>query len=170
MLLGKRTRLVARLSLTCLPAIAALAVLAVAIYAPVAQTMLGYPSGELGYRVLFNICHQYPLRSFWILDHPMAICTRCTGGYFGVGLGAIAFLLQHERYRVGRLATFAATLFLLGVSDAILKVWTGVDTANLWRFFTGLIGGTGAGVLAACLVFTSAYLAGTTCLQIRRKR
>jgi uncharacterized membrane protein len=169
-LLGKRTRLVARLALTSLPAIAALTVLSVAIYAPVAQTMLGYPSGELGYRVLFNICHQYPLRSFWILDHPMAICTRCTGGYFGVALEVIAFLLQHEQYGIGRLAAFAATLFLLGVSDAILKIWTGVDTANLWRFFAGLIGGTGAGVLAACLVFKSADLVGLTCLQIRIKR
>jgi len=39
------------------------------------------------YRGLSGICHQIPERSFHLLGFPLAVCSRCTGIYFGFVIG-----------------------------------------------------------------------------------
>jgi hypothetical protein len=36
-----------------------------------------------------GICHQHASSCFDIFGHPMAICVRCTGIYFGIAFGAL---------------------------------------------------------------------------------
>jgi uncharacterized membrane protein len=144
----------------------------VAISSPVVQAIFGYPFGELGYHLLFSICHQYPLRSFWILDHPMAVCARCTGGYFGVALGIIVILSRHNynRYQYGFFLVLSGSLFALGIGDAILKTLTGIDWTNAWRLSTGLLGGMGFSFLTVSLAFATAQAVGGLNLRFGRQK
>jgi hypothetical protein len=43
-------------------------------------------------------------------------------------------------------------LVALGVGDAALKVWTGIDGTNPWRLSTGLVGGMGFALLIASFI------------------
>lgn len=153
--------------LASLPALAALIILTMAVCAPIMQATLGYPFGELGYHLLFSICHQYPLRSFWILDHPMALCARCTGGYSGVVIGLVISLSKynHSRHRLSFPLVLGFSLFALGVDDAIFKTLTNIDGTNTWRLSTGLVGGAGLAILMGCRVFVTRVGVGPLNLQ-----
>ena len=37
------------------------------------------------------LCHQIPARSFYLAEHPLAVCTRCTGIYAGFLVGVIVY-------------------------------------------------------------------------------
>jgi uncharacterized membrane protein len=39
---------------------------------------------------LSKACHQNPVRSFWLCGHPVALCGRCLGVYFGTAAGVWA--------------------------------------------------------------------------------
>lgn len=158
--------------LISVPALVALIILGIAIGTPVAQVIFGYPFGESGYHMLFSICHQYPLRSFWVLDHPMAVCARCTGGYSGVVLGILMLLSKYNyhRTRPAFLLLLGCVLFAMGVGDAILKTLTGVDGTNEWRLSTGLIGGLGLAFLTGSFVFGGAQAVGGLNVQFRRRK
>ena len=67
-------------------------IIAMASLAPVIQEMIGYPSGENIYSLLSNICHQYPLNSFWIFERPFAICARCFSAYSAILIMTLFFL------------------------------------------------------------------------------
>jgi hypothetical protein len=43
-------------------------------------------------------------------------------------------------------------LFMFGVGDAFLKVLVGIDGPNVWRLFTGLLGGLGIGLFWSVLL------------------
>lgn len=43
------------------------------------------------YRGLSGICHQIPERSFHLWGFPLAVCSRCTGIYFGFLLGLMLY-------------------------------------------------------------------------------
>jgi hypothetical protein len=107
--------------LVSVPSVVALGTLALAIYAPAAQALAGYPAGEVAYRMLFSICHQYPLRCFWFLDHPMALCARCTGAYLGIAAGAAVALNWYYSLikRRWQTAMIGVLLFSIGAGHAI---------------------------------------------------
>ena len=111
-----------------------------AISAPVIQTAFGYPNGEGIYSFLSPICHQYPTRSLWILNRPFALCSRCFGGYFGLGLG---FLLFRSQYKYYKRLIFGIGLLVPGVLDGLIQLWTSYESTNIIRLFTGLSGGLG---------------------------
>jgi len=146
------------------PGSLALAILMLATYAPIIHALFGFPIGEYGYQLLFNICHQYPLRSFWLLDHPMAICARCTDGYLGIVAASVGLLAGGDVLLVAYLNRpgFAAFLFTMGVGDAVFKVLTGIDSTNYWRLMTGFFGGFGFMVL---LTYTATTI-GNLCGQV----
>jgi uncharacterized membrane protein len=52
----------------------------------------GFASG-ITYLFFSKICHQMPERSFFIFDKQFAVCSRCTGLYFGFLLGTIIYPL-----------------------------------------------------------------------------
>lgn len=110
------------------------------IIAPVQQTIQGYPKGERIYSLLSPICHQYPTRSFWIMDRPFALCSRCVSGYLGLSLGLFfpVFNLKYfTRVMVGGI------LLIPGIADGLLQYYTGYESINALRFITGLLGGIG---------------------------
>lgn len=149
-------------------ALSFLAIVFSAITAPILQKVFGYPAGEKIYSIFGHICHQYPTRSFWVLDLPFALCSRCTGGYMGVFLTAFIFsynihlkteklgLIIKKRFFTGTL------LLLIGVLDGLWQALGFYDSGNLARFFSGLIGGAG--------VFFLLYPGGMNCeiYQIKR--
>ena len=111
-----------------------------AISAPVIQTVIGYPNGEGIYSLLSPICHQYPTRSFWILDRPFALCSRCFSGYLGLSIG---FLLISYKATYYKRFLWGVTYLIPGVLDGLLQLWTSYESTNIMRFFTGLSGGVG---------------------------
>ena len=126
-----------------------LAVVLSAMAAPILQKVYGHPAGEQIYSLFWHICHQYPTRSLWILDHPFALCSRCTGGYMGIFLTAFIFsynsYLKNEKLRkiVKQRFFFGVLLLLIGVLDGLCQALGFYDSGNLARFFSGSIGGAG---------------------------
>ena len=45
--------------------------------------------GGLMYLFFSHVCHQIPERSFFLHGHPLAVCHRCSGIYFGLLLGSM---------------------------------------------------------------------------------
>jgi uncharacterized membrane protein len=131
----KKTLLAVGPSIFAFPA---LIVLAAAVAAPLGNGLLGYPSGERFYAFLSDICHQFPTRSFWLFDHPLAICARCTGGYLGITAGVLAVMLTKGPTGRNHLAMGAA-LFVA----AVLEAYIGLSDGNIWRAISGFVGGYG---------------------------
>ena len=111
-----------------------------AISAPIYQTVFGYPNGEGIYSFLSPICHQYPTRSLWILNRPFALCSRCFSGYLGLGIGLFAIRSQ---YKYLKRLILGIGLFIPGVLDGLIQLWSTYESTNIIRFFTGLSGGLG---------------------------
>jgi uncharacterized membrane protein len=90
------------------------------------------------YLVFSRICHQIPERSFMISQHPLAVCHRCFGIYFGLFLGSvIENHFVHRSPQVRRFWILAAGIPLM--LDALLP-FAGLWTSNsLSRFFTGFL-------------------------------
>jgi len=137
-------------------ALPTLIILAAAVAAPLGNGLLGYPTGERFYSFLSDICHQFPTRSFWLFEHPLAICARCTGGYLGITAGFIAVLLAKGPTGRNHLAIGAA-LFV----TALLEAYVGLSDGNIWRTFSGFVGGYGLMLLissASALFFVKLRL------------
>jgi uncharacterized membrane protein len=121
----------------------ALTLVAFAIAAPVIQELFGFPRGEGLYATLGNVCHQYPTRSFWILNRPFALCARCTSGYLGVAVVA-AMIHNFSSYKFHIHQLFLGMFLLsLAITDPLIQLLTEYESSNLMRFLTGLLGGTG---------------------------
>ena len=131
--------------------VASLVVVTAAVAAALGNGLVGYPAGERFYSWLFSICHQYPTRSFWIMGNPLGICARCFGGYTGVIIASICILLYHAKIN-STLILVALLLAVVGVGDALLRVYAGVDRPNLARAVTGLMGGIGLATIV-CVTF-----------------
>lgn len=120
-----------------------------AVFAPIIQKIYGYPAGEQIYSFFWHICHQYPTRSFWVLQYPFAICSRCTGGYIGVSLAAFIFYydIYSENEKLKQIMAqrffFGALFLLIGVLDGLCQALGFYDSGNLARLLSGLIGGIG---------------------------
>ena len=108
--------------------------------APIIQTYFGYPTGEGIYSFLSPICHQYPTRSFWIVNRPFALCSRCFSGYLGLGFG---LLFIHQYFKCFKNIIFGILLLIPGIADGLLQLWTEYESTNILRFITGALGGLG---------------------------
>ncbi len=54
----------------------------------------GFPFlGLTFYRAFSYLCHQIPARSFFIGEHPFAVCSRCFGLYAGFATAAVLYPL-----------------------------------------------------------------------------
>jgi len=70
-----------------------LATIALIIGAPLAL-QAGFPFlGLTLYRSFSYLCHQIPERSFFIAEHPFAVCSRCFGLYAGFSTAVIFYPL-----------------------------------------------------------------------------
>jgi uncharacterized membrane protein len=139
-----------RLVFGCFGMVAALLVGA-AVAGPVGQSLLGFPYGEWFYRTLSDICHQYPTRSFWIFDRPMAICSRCFSIYLGILLGSIFFLFSRYRFPSDVLFLSGSLLLIITVIDGLIQLKTDYVSNNTTRFFTGFISGIGVTIVVSAI-------------------
>jgi uncharacterized membrane protein len=95
------------------------------------------------YRAFGTFCHQRPDRSYFIDGHKFAVCSRCTGLYFGF---ALTFLLYPLLRSLRNAATppriyllLAAIPLAIDFSLTFFGVWENTHTS---RLLTGaLLGG-----------------------------
>jgi uncharacterized membrane protein len=121
-------------------ALGALAFLTLIVGAPVAAASShGSVAGTI-YAAFSKICHQLPERSFFIAGYPLAVCSRCTGLYFGFTLS----LLTYPLIRSLRITTPPDRKWLF-LAAAPMVVDVGVNLLGIWhnthssRLFTGLL-------------------------------
>jgi uncharacterized membrane protein len=100
------------------------------------------------YKFFSFLCHQQPERSFHVLEHPFAVCSRCFGVYFGLVFGFIIypFIRNIEEIEPFSRIWLFLSLVPIGIDWTLgmLGIW---ENTHLSRFLTGLILG------AACAVF-----------------
>ena len=114
-------------------------IIGMAYLAPVVQELIGFPNGESIYAILSNICHQYPLNSFWVLDKPFAICARCFSAYLAIFIMSILFL--RNRIKLGFI--IGLILIIFAAVEPISAITTSYESNLFTRGFFGLIGGIG---------------------------
>lgn len=110
------------------------------VFAANGQTSVSSPL----YFFFSNLCHQMPDRSFHILEHQLAVCSRCFGVYFGLFFGLAAYPLWRRVENIEplpRIWLFASMVpigmdWLLGMLD----IW---QNNHASRFITGLVLGIG---------------------------
>ena len=110
------------------------------VFAANEQTSVSTPL----YLFFSNLCHQMPDRSFHVLEHQLAVCSRCFGVYFGLLAGLIAYPLWRNIENIEplpRLWLFAS-MVPIGIdwSLGMLDIW---QNNHASRFITGLILGVG---------------------------
>lgn len=92
------------------------------------------------YEIFGNLCHQLPERSFHIEGHKFAVCSRCTGIYFGFALSVLLYPLARSLKRVDT----PRLVWLLLATTPITVDWA-LGATGLWanthlsRFLTGAL-------------------------------
>lgn len=117
------------------------------LIAPVLSSMES--SSALPIYTFFSyICHQIPERSFHLAGHPMAVCSRCWGVYFGLLGGILIYPLWQQVDEIEPIPRFWLFLSLVPITiDWSLTVFGVWENTHLSRILTGSILG------AACATF-----------------
>jgi uncharacterized membrane protein len=95
------------------------------------------------YHAFGYVCHQLPERSFHLLGHPLAVCSRCTGLYSGFAIASLLYPLVRS---LSRTDTPARRWLLLAAIPMAVDV--GLDVIGVWqntyysRLATGLLLGS----------------------------
>ena len=94
------------------------------------------------YLIFAPICHQIPARSFFLFGHPLAVCGRCLGIYFGFlgGMGLYALRRGFSDTVLPRIRIFILVTSPL-VFDAMGNFFHIWNTSNWIRFLTGFLWG-----------------------------
>lgn len=109
---------------------------------------LAAASGHAGiaaviYRGFATICHQLPERSFFIDDHKLAVCSRCTGLYAGFLITLLIYPLVRSLRTITMPARkwlfLAAAPLLIDFSLTFFGIWENTHTS---RLLTGLLLGS----------------------------
>ncbi len=135
------------------------------LLAPIAQyygwTNLSNPI----YKFFGFLCHQMPERSFHILEHQIAVCSRCFGVYFGLVVGFIIypFIRKIEEIEPFPRVWLFLSLVPIGIdwSLGMFGIW---ENTHLSRFLTGLILG------AACAIFIVPALVELALLRFNKRK
>lgn len=118
----------------------------VIVLAPVAREFGWAVAGPI-YTFFSYICHQLPERSLHIDSHPLAVCSRCFGVYFGLFAGLLTYPLWRKIDEVEPLPRIWLFLSLVPISiDWSLTVFGVWENTHVSRFFTGLILGIACAV------------------------
>ena len=87
------------------------------------------------YRAFGAFCHQRPERSYFIDGHKLAVCSRCTGIYFGFGLTFLAYpLIRSLRNAANPRPLYlllAALPLALDFSLTFFGIWENTHTSRL---------------------------------------
>lgn len=101
---------------------------------------------------LSQLCHRMPSRSFWILEVPMGLCSRCTGIYFGI-LISLCFFFFAKKYFTKKYLKISLLILLPLVIDGSLQLMGTYLSFNIIRLITGLLFGISVGFLFNYLIF-----------------
>jgi len=121
-----------------------------AILAPVFEEYGLYSISNQFYKVLSNICHQYPTRSLWVMNRPMGLCSRCFALYASFSISLIFLPKPKSKRNVG----LACLLFLPLISDGLLQYYGIRESVNLIRFMSGTSFGVAASIVYAYFAVT----------------
>ncbi|MDT4969040.1 MAG: hypothetical protein QOJ64_3777 [Acidobacteriota bacterium] len=72
-------------------ALLTLAFVSLIVIAPMALAHGHNSAAFVLYKSFEKFCHQIPERSFYVDGHPLAVCARCTGIYFGFAAGVLFY-------------------------------------------------------------------------------
>lgn len=114
------------------------------------------------YLIFEPICHQIPARSFYVFGHPLAVCGRCLGIYFGFlgGMGLYAFRRGFSDTSLPGIRTFILATSPL-VFDAMGNFFHLWNSPHWIRFLTGFIWG---------LILPFYFITGVSDFFIQRDR
>ncbi|HKY38934.1 MAG TPA: DUF2085 domain-containing protein [Polyangiaceae bacterium] len=118
--------------------LAALACLALLPLLPVLSQLLPplTPLERAGL-VWFDLhCHRDPARTLHLLGVPLAVCARCSGIYFGLGVGA---LLRPPHLSPRTLRLWVALAAALMIADVALETYALHQPWPLLRLTTGAL-------------------------------
>ena len=102
-----------------------------------AQTWPIFQPLERAVTVWFNLhCERDPARTPSLLGAPFGVCARCSGIYFGLGLGA---LLRWPRLTSSALRRWVLLAAALMLADVALERWGVHGSWMAARIFTGLL-------------------------------
>jgi uncharacterized membrane protein len=122
------------------------------------------------YQCFSSICHQIPERSFHVSGVPLAVCSRCTGLYFGAFFGMLLYPLlrriNNHEWPHRRFLVLALLPTVIDLGGNALGLFTNTFAS---RTITALL----AGMVAAFYIFpgliaTFAQLFGTRRLDEKR--
>ena len=89
------------------------------------------------------LCHQIPARSFFLAEHPLAVCSRCTGIYAGFLLGVIVYPIVRSLRSTAtperKWLFIAAIPLAIDLSLELLGIWHNTHGS---RFVTGALLGS----------------------------
>jgi len=110
------------------------------IAAPILSHLHYKASSGLIYYFFSDLCHQMPQRSISIFNKQLAVCSRCTGLYFGF----LAGLISYPVFNPLRKAEVPHKLFLvisgipisLDIALQLMGIWHNTEIS---RFITGFI-------------------------------
>src|SRR5262245_27275316 len=115
--------------------IGALVVVSLILAAPLLAAS-GHPASALSvYHTFGFLCHQLPERSFFLEGHKLAVCSRCTGLYFGATLTLVFYPLlkslrvAHTPHR--RWLILAAIPLFVDFLLTFVGVWENTHTTRL---------------------------------------
>lgn len=119
------------------------------IIAPPLLLSAGSSTGSSTIYTFFSyICHQMPDRSIHLAGHQLAVCTRCSGVYFGLLAGILIYPLFRPIDEIEPIPRFWLFLSLIPITiDWSLTVFGIWENTHISRFVTGFILGV------ACAVF-----------------
>ena len=96
------------------------------------------------------ICHRLPERTFKIKNYYFPVCSRCTGAYIGMFSYFIYVYFVFVQYTLPII--LLGTLMILPMAlDGFTQFLDLRESNNSLRFFTGLIGGIGLGIMFKAL-------------------
>lgn len=92
------------------------------------------------YSFFSYICHQMPERSLHLADHPLGVCTRCFGVYFGILAGIAVYPLWRAIDEIEPLPRYWLFLSLIPIGlDFSLNLFGIWENTQLSRWATGAI-------------------------------
>ena len=84
------------------------------------------------------LCHQRADRSFFYRGRQFPLCARCTGILIGYILGITLAILTHAKHH----SYFLILLIPMIIDGGIQKLFA-LESTNLRRLLTGILGGVG---------------------------
>jgi len=87
-----------------------------------------------------NICHQIPERSFFLFGKQLAVCSRCTGLYFGFLIGTILYpiVFKLNRVKIPSRKYLILASIPIGI-DILIRTLHIAENSFISRLISGLI-------------------------------